>query len=75
MHTFVVRLFVAEDVDGFDGLVEEPLTGERRKFHDAATLVAWLLAANDRHSRRSRAHERPDPTDSASDEGHEAGRS
>jgi hypothetical protein len=53
MHTFVVRVFVAEDLDGFYGVVEEPLTGDRRNFHDAATLVAWLLAATDRRSRRS----------------------
>jgi hypothetical protein len=56
MQTFVVRMFVAEDLDGFDGVVEEPLTGDRRKFHDTATLVDWLLAAIDRRSRRGVPH-------------------
>ena len=42
MHTFVVRVFVADDVAGLDGLLEEPRTGLRRPFHGGADLVACL---------------------------------
>ena len=49
MHTFVVRVFVAENLDGFNGVIEEPRTGERRPFHDAAMLIALLRAATVGH--------------------------
>jgi hypothetical protein len=45
MHTFVVRVLVAEDLDGFVGVVEEPVTGLRQPFHDASSLIEWLEAA------------------------------
>ena len=45
MHTFIVRLFDAEDVDGFSGWIEEPLTGRRSAFHDLEELVASLGVA------------------------------
>ncbi|HUG29699.1 MAG TPA: hypothetical protein VMQ65_04180 [Candidatus Limnocylindria bacterium] len=69
MHTFVVRVFVAENLEGFDGVVEEPLTGDRRTFHDAATLVAWLLGATERHASRSRLGEPFEPARRMHDEG------
>ena len=53
MHTFVVRLFVAEDVDAFAGVVEEPVSGTRAAFHDAADLVSQLEHAVGRRSSRS----------------------
>jgi hypothetical protein len=58
MHTFVVRLFVAEDVDEFAGVVEEPVTGMREGFHDAAELVGRLEDAIGRRSSRDDDKER-----------------
>jgi hypothetical protein len=45
MQTFIVRLFDADDVDGFSGWIEEPLTGRRSVFHDPEELVASLRSA------------------------------
>jgi hypothetical protein len=45
MQTFIVRLFDAEDVDGFSGWIEEPLTGRRSAFHDLEQLVETLQFA------------------------------
>jgi hypothetical protein len=45
MHTFVVRVFVASDLDGFVGVVEEPLTGLRRPFDGPDDLMACLVLA------------------------------
>ena len=58
MHTFIVRLFDAEDVDAFTGWIEEPMTGRRLTFHDADELVAslcspWETSAPDLFERTS----------------------
>jgi hypothetical protein len=45
MHTFIVRLFDAEDVQAFSGWIEEPLTGRRSAFHDPESLIASLRLA------------------------------
>ena len=46
MHTFIVRLFDAEDVQVFSGWIEEPLTGRRSVFHDPDSLIASLRLAD-----------------------------
>lgn len=44
METFVVRVFVADDMDAFVGTVERP--GEpSRTFHDAKELIGFLHEA------------------------------
>ena len=43
MVTFVVRVFVADDLDGFEGTLERPGT-DALVFHDAADLVRQLTA-------------------------------
>ena len=65
MHTFVVRVFVADDVVGLDGLLEEPRTGLRRPFHGAAELVACLQSLSGTGA-RARA-DLPDPTTDGQD--------
>ena len=45
MHTFVLRVFVATDLTGFVGFVEEPATGFRSRFSDPPDLIVCLLGA------------------------------
>ena len=45
MHTFVIRVFEANDLDRFMGVVEEPLTGLRRPFDGPDDLVTCLVLA------------------------------
>jgi len=45
MHTFVLRVFVATDLTGFVGFVEEPATGFRSRFSDPPGLIVCLLGA------------------------------
>jgi hypothetical protein len=45
MHTFVLRVFVATDLTGFVGFIEEPATGFRRRFRDPPDLIVCLLDA------------------------------
>ena len=73
MHTFVVRVFVASDLDGFVGIVEEPLTGLRRSFDGPDDLVSCLvLASRQRGAPRADAvldRSAVDPTDRGGDDG------
>ncbi len=62
MHTFVVRVFVASDLDGFVGVVEEPLTGLRRPFDGPDDLVACLVLAARRPGGARRATARAEAT-------------
>jgi hypothetical protein len=41
--TLVVRLFVADDLDGFEGTIQRP-GDEAIVFHDAADLIRQLTA-------------------------------
>lgn len=41
METFVVRVFVAEDLAGFEGTLQRP-GAELHTFHDAADLIRQL---------------------------------
>jgi hypothetical protein len=52
MHTFIVRVLVAEDVDELTGVVEEPLSGMRWPFHGGADLIDFLKRAIGRPSSR-----------------------
>jgi hypothetical protein len=71
MHTFVVRVFVATDLDGFVGVVEEPLTGLRRPFDGPDDLVSCLVLAARRSSPARPLALETDRAIPASDEGNE----
>jgi hypothetical protein len=48
MHTFIVRVLVADDVDELTGVIEEPLGGDRRAFHGGDELIVILERATGR---------------------------
>jgi len=47
MRTFVVRIAAAAAGSRVCGVVDEPVTGQRRVFRDAAELIAVLSAEHD----------------------------
>ena len=65
MHTFVIRVFEADDLDRFMGVVEEPLTGLRRPFDGPDDLVTCLVLAARRPigSRRRLVAAEPEPAE------------
>jgi hypothetical protein len=48
MHTFVVRLFEADDLTDLEGILEDPASGLRVTFHDAGELARSMRAATRR---------------------------